>query len=391
MATLLEELANRKDIELHVATVTTEFATQNLNVGNVTYHLLGSKRRLFTWSDDLKYLPKCADIVRAVGCDLVHVHGTELAYGLLAARKLIDVPVIVSLQGLLGPCVGRVYGSLKGMDCLRAQTLPELVSGRGLWHTRRDYERRAVREREMLSAARWVAGRTAWDRAYLSSISPSARYFHVGEILRPEFRGPAWHLQSCDKFRIIFTNASTAMKDVETLLRGAVILRREFPELRIALAGNCSARNGYFRHWMRQVRRLGLAGAVEFLGFLDAEKMAQELRRSHVFVTTSHLDNSPNALAEAMSLGMPCVATYPGGIPSIVANGETGLLIPVSDEYWLSSTVRRIFTNDELATGLGRNAREVARERHDPSSIVSALLESYREIWSSAYLRQKTA
>ena len=65
--------------------------------------------------------------------------------------------------------------------------------------------------------------------------------------------------------------------------------------------------------------------------------MTRELRRAHVFAISSYIENSPNSLCEAMQAGMPCVATYAGGIPSLVEDGRTGLLFPPGDAPLLAS------------------------------------------------------
>ena len=70
--------------------------------------------------------------------------------------------------------------------------------------------------------------------------------------------------------------------------------------------------------------------------------MARELTRSHAFVISSYIENSPNSLAEAMLVGMPCVASFVGGIPSMVDDGRTGLLYPVDDVALLAAQIRQV-------------------------------------------------
>src|SRR4029079_13537382 len=100
------------------------------------------------------------------------------------------------------------------------------------------------------------------------------------------------------------------------------------------------------------IEETGLSGSVEFLGYLNASEVAAELSRSHVFATSSYLENSPNSLCEAMQVGLPCVATFAGGIPSLVDHGRTGLLFPTGDAPLLAESILRIFRSDDLAAGL---------------------------------------
>jgi glycosyltransferase involved in cell wall biosynthesis len=123
---------------------------------------------------------------------------------------------------------------------------------------------------------------------------------------------------------------------------------------------------------------LGLEAHVVPLGELDAEAVVAQLTQAHVFAFPSFADNSPNSLAEAMLVGVPIVASFAGGIPSMVKDGETALCFPMGDEVMLAECMRMIFSDADLAASLGRKAREVARQRHDPKRIAQRMLEIYR-------------
>jgi glycosyltransferase involved in cell wall biosynthesis len=199
----------------------------------------------------------------------------------------------------------------------------------------------------------------------------------VGEILRPEFRAAQWRLPRCEPHTIIFTNAGEPRRGAETLLRALPIVRREFPDARLLLGGGIGTRHGYERYLRRTIAAGGLSSCVEFLGYLDAPAMARALTRAHVFAIASFLENSPNSLCEAMQTGMPCVASYAGGIPSLVEHNRTGLLFPPGDAPLLASAILRIFRDGALAERLGKAARAEATARHDPDAVVSQLLGAY--------------
>jgi glycosyltransferase involved in cell wall biosynthesis len=85
-------------------------------------------------------------------------------------------------------------------------------------------------------------------------------------------------------------------------------------------------------------------------------------------------------VAEAQLVGMPVISSYTGGVPSMVEDGETGLLFPTGDVPLLVSRIKSIFENDELANKLGGNAMKTARKRHDPDRIVRDQLAAYKHI-----------
>ena len=95
-----------------------------------------------------------------------------------------------------------------------------------------------------------------------------------------------------------------------------------------------------------------------------------------VFALPSKTEGLPLVVPEAMSAGLPTVATAVGGLPTVVDDDETGLLVPV-DEAALSAALARLADDHELARRLGRNAREVALERFSADRMVDAYLAQY--------------
>src|SRR5258708_19667723 len=101
--------------------------------------------------------------------------------------------------------------------------------------------------------------------------------------------------------------------------------------------------------------------------------MVIQLSRAQVFAISSYIENSPNSLCEAMQVGLPCVATYAGGIPSLVEHEKTGLLFPTGEAPLLADAILRIFRNEDLAGRLGRAARTEASHPHSPPPFLRHL------------------
>jgi L-malate glycosyltransferase len=125
-----------------------------------------------------------------------------------------------------------------------------------------------------------------------------------------------------------------------------------------------------------------VTGTVEFLGKLNENNMTAELYKAHVFVISSLLENSPNSLCEAQLVGLPCVASYAGGIPSLIEEGQTGLFFPAGDSAVLAERIRQVFMNDHLANTLGSQSRQTALIRHDPESVTRMVVETYETVTS---------
>lgn len=238
----------------------------------------------------------------------------------------------------------------------------------------------AKREAAMFAAADAVIGRTQWDQTHTHVYNDRAPYFHVGEILRSPFYRTRWSLDACDRHSVIYTNVGHPSRGTEDLLAAVALLRSEFPRIKLRLAGRISARGGYGRFVRKRIRGLGIADCVELLDYVNGEAVAAALARSHVFAITSYIENSPNSLGEAMLVGMPCVASYVGGIPSLVHDHDTGLFFPPGDVPLLAERIGRLFREDATAVRLGANAHSAARGRYDPETVVRELMAAYEAV-----------
>ena len=376
---LLASLIHEPGLQVEIATVYPGLRDEQFEEEGIRYFVIGQPKKPNIFFDCRRQdLQACSDLVRQRTPDLVHVHGTERFYGLLSARKLIDSPTVISLQGLLSGYRRSFFGALSFPEVWKSNQLLELSSRRGLYWQYRAYCRGARQEQEILERAEAFLGRTEWDRAYVRCANPDTPYYHVGEILRPAFENAVWDLSKCQRHSVVFTNCGHPRRGTETLLDALPLLCRSVPDLHIKLAGSIGNRRGYERFLRRRIERSGFSHRIAFLGYLSAEKMAEHLRGSHVFAIPSYIENSPNSLCEAMQIGMPVVASYAGGMPSLVDQERTGLFFPAGDAAMLAQTILRIFSDDELASRLGRSARTDASLRHDPTKVVTDLLSAYR-------------
>jgi len=264
------------------------------------------------------------------------------------------------------------------MNIVRMHRWLEIPTMRGHWMGFWRFRKMAKREREIIAGNRFFMGRTAWDRAYVHALNPSVQYFHGGELLREAFWHKRWSIEGARRHRIVFTNAGHPRKGTETLLGAVKLLKPHFPDIQVGIAGDISRRSGYGKYVRGRVAELGHA-AIE-LGQLNAEEMVKELVDSHVFVSPSFIDNSPNAVCEAQLLGMPVISTYTGGVPSLVEDGRTGLFVPTGDAPMLAARLREVFEDDSLAVRLGSQAHGVAARRHDPGAIVHEILAAYEDV-----------
>lgn len=122
---------------------------------------------------------------------------------------------------------------------------------------------------------------------------------------------------------------------------------------------------------------LGIAAHVRFTGRLDRDAMAALYREADLVLNPSHADNMPNSLLEAMASGVPVVSTNVGGVPFLVSDGDTALLVPPGDAPAMAAAALRVLTDASLWQHLASNGRAEVR-RYTWSQVAPALATMYR-------------
>lgn len=320
------------------------------------------------------------DIVHEFKPDLINIFGTEDVFGLIVGKT--DIPCIIHIQGNLIICDHKWYSGVTAGDVLRYSKKWPLLKGFGTYHNYLINKKFASRERKIFQQCKYFMGRTDWDRRITSVLSPESKYFHCDELIRPQFYSHQWIAKNNeDRYTIMTTIRGNVYKGLETIFECKRILNKLNlgAEIIWKVAGiNGSTEISYLleRKYKSSFRENG----IELLGPLQTNELLEEMFKSDLFIHPSHIDNSPNSVCEAMLLGMPVIATFAGGIPSIVENKKEGLLVQDGDPYALAGAIIELKKDQKYANDLGNNARARARIRHDPQRIVSELLSIYSSI-----------
>lgn len=104
----------------------------------------------------------------------------------------------------------------------------------------------------------------------------------------------------------------------------------------------------------------GVAEAVRFPGFLGPDDKAREFAAHDIYLNTNRVDNMPVSVLEAGAFGLPVVATAVGGIPDLLTQDETALLVPDGDAVGMAAAVRRLLAEPSLAARLSVQGRALA-------------------------------
>jgi glycosyltransferase involved in cell wall biosynthesis len=123
--------------------------------------------------------------------------------------------------------------------------------------------------------------------------------------------------------------------------------------------------NGTQSDWLRHIIiSEGLEDYIAYHGWANHETKMQALRDADVFVLPSYTEGIPNSLLEAMSSQLACIATNVGGIPSVLENNKTGLMIQPKSEEELYSAIVDLYHHPDKRLRLAKDARLYAIDNH---------------------------
>lgn len=139
----------------------------------------------------------------------------------------------------------------------------------------------------------------------------------------------------------------------------ACAMRPDLPGVRLVMAG---MDKGWLGETARAADALAVSDLVEFPGFLDTAGKVAHFGAADIFLNTSRIDNMPVSVIEAGAMGLPIISTAVGGIPYLLRDGESGLLVPDDDAPALAAAILRLFEEPALAGRLSRNGRALAEQ-----------------------------
>lgn len=383
IASLETQISKNENIELGVAFHQGFKPINQFKIERTTYFpiplkkskgkLLGLKERWQHTIESDSILQKYLEIVEKFNPDIIHIFGTENAFGLMA--QYVKIPVIIQIQGNLTICQNKWFSGLSNVTIFRYSRVKNLILGYGVFHQYYLFKKRAKREIQIFKNCQYFIGRTDWDRRITKVLSSNGLYFHCDELLREIFYTSVWESSNSSN-QLLSILSATTYKGLETLLETAFLLKRKSINFVWVIAG-VSGEEELIPIIEKSTKLKFSEQNVYFLGALNPEELKNEMLNSKCYVHTSHIENSPNSVCEAMLLGMPIVATFAGGTSSLINNNVDGLLVQDGDPHSMSGAIIELFENTKQAINMGENARKIALARHNHQIISDNLIEIY--------------
>ena len=155
-----------------------------------------------------------------------------------------------------------------------------------------------------------------------------------------------------DAPRLVVARNLEAIYDIDTALCAFAMIRQALPGATLYVAGS----GPELAHLEELAASLGIVDAVTFTGRVDRDGMAALYRRCDVMLNPTRVDNMPNSVLEAMACGLPVVSTRVGGVPYIVRDGVTALLVEPGDHAAMAQAALHLLSDRELAESIATAA-----------------------------------
>jgi len=322
-----------------------------LRVAGIPVVGLGDHRR----RHDPRHVADVARVIRREHIDIVHAHLPYAVSTSVAACRAARAPLLATVHSVREYRRGRSrfsdsaktrllrYGPQVVITC-SASVRDEVIGPLGVPKQKCLLLPNAID----IDAIRAGADGAAAVRAALLGTAPGPLILAVGSLL------PA--------------------KGHQHLVDAFATIRRRHPEAVLAIAGRPGANEAVVRAHIQSHR---LQASVQLLG--HRTDTAALLAASDVFALCSEWEGLPLSLLEAMACGTPVVATRVGGVPDVIKDGLTGLLVPPHDVPALADAISVVLEDRDLAEALAVAALAHVRQDHDIASWVTRLVAIYDE------------
>jgi glycosyltransferase involved in cell wall biosynthesis len=360
---LAKALSTTDDVDLQIITAGSGIReNQTITKDGITFHVL---RHTFpitirgfpeympldvlTWYASLRRQIRKVFLKRQP--DVIHVYGTEYGYGLAALD--IKIPTVVSIQGIVHLC---------------AHVSPSIF-----------FRLQAPIEVDIIRNSKYFGVRTEWATTLIRGLNRTATIYDLPEAVHQVFFDERVQKSTQNITQnILIVGTIVQRKGIEDALDAMSLILAKYPSAKLLVVGD--GKPDYLEALKRRTVSAGIASNIDWLGFRTAEEIRALHAMSAVLIHPSHIDNSPNSVAEAMASGLPVVASNVGGIPSMIEHGVTGLLVELRNHHRLAEAVIALLHNEAERKRLASRAKEVAFERHLPSKVAEKTLTVYHDI-----------
>lgn len=157
-------------------------------------------------------------------------------------------------------------------------------------------------------------------------------------------------------FHLIITRNLEAIYGIETAIKSIAIVKKIIPEIQLTIAGSGEQKE----YLQKRVADLEFAENIFFVGKLKPDDVAKLYQSADIMLNPTTVDNMPNSILEAMACGVPIISTNVGGVPYMVEDNKTALLVEVGNSEMMADKIIELFNDkDQYQTLASNGLKEV--------------------------------
>lgn len=328
-------------------------------------------------NSDAREIKQLIKIIELVKPDIIHVHGTEENFGLV--QEYTHIPVVISIQGLLNPIVENYFSGIPLSVVRRYEGCRVKLLKLSFEDFYKKMKVDALREQRILKNARYLIGRTEWDKRITRIMAPGSVYFKVNEILRDSFYCRKWEKKTFDEeLKLITITNPNVFKGFETIVKTAKILQQQ-TKLRFKWTVVGINENSQVVRIVKKWLKADLSKLnIELAGTKKEDELADLLCRCDIYCQVSHIENSSNSLCEALLIGIPTIATNVGGTASFINDSVNGILVGSGKPEEITAKINMLRSDLNSALSLGMKSKPQSHIIHQKELILRDLLNAYK-------------
>jgi len=176
-------------------------------------------------------------------------------------------------------------------------------------------------------------------------------------------------------YDILFIGRFKKIKGIDILFKAVNILKFQYQKkIKVAIVGN-----GPLKEELKElVEKLQIKSEIKFLG--TRKDVSRIMFSSKILTLSSEWEGLPMVILEAMSRGLPVIATAVGGIPDVIKDGEEGILVAPKDPEILAEAMARLLEDEKLQKTLSQNAYKKIKERYTVEMCAKDVLSLYKSL-----------
>ena len=313
----------------------------------------------------------------------------NLAYSYSACLKimeLIDKNGIQLVEAPLWDAEGFAFSLVKNIPLVvRVETPLFKVSEIEKWQITRDLqlanwmEGEAIRRADKIIAISKAIGELISDHHVISK--EKIEYCPLGIRLPAKEILPVFDEKTAN-FEILFVGRLEKRKGIETLLKAALLVADKIPDVQFNIVGkdtNSAPNGGSYKQFLLDGIGKKYLKNIKFIGYVDDAELNYYYKKCSIFLAPSLYESFGLIYLEAMAWGKPVIGCNVGGVPEVIDDAVTGILVPPGDEIFLANAILSL-SDKKLRNKFGNNGRKLVEDAFTIDKMVERTCEIYRKI-----------